>query len=104
MMGTKWIVVAAVTAAMLTNGCMAFQELSGHSRSSRSVSSSRDYSGGDDGALPESDDARTDEATRRAADATDRAAAAADRAAAVAARASTKAEKTESGFHKSLHK
>lgn len=104
MMETKWIVVAAVTAATLTNGCMAFQEISGNGRGSSS-SSNRSFPGGsDDEAFAESDRTRVDESTSRAADATTRAAAAADRAAAVAARASMEAEKTESGFHKSLHK
>lgn len=99
-MKTKWILVAAVTAAALTNGCMAFKEISGNSRES----SSSDWSGSEDGTLAETDRTGIDEAVSRSADATSRAAAAADRAAAVAARASTTAERTETGFQKGLRK
>lgn len=109
-MKTKWILVAAVTAAMLTNGCMAFKELSGGSRGSSSDASLSSIES-DDAVLAESDRSSSDEpasraaaASSRMADASSRAAAAADRAAAVAERASMSAEKTETGFHKSLHK
>lgn len=108
MMNTKWIVVAVVTAATLTNGCMAFKEISGNSRGSSS-------SGGDDAALAESDRTFVDEAAGHSdvashpdvaspSDAAGRSEAAAARAEAVAARASMQAEKTESGFRKGLRK
>lgn len=90
-MNTKRIVLAAVTAAMLTNGCMAFQEVFGHSRGSSGSSV-----GGDE-ALAENDLTSIDEAARRSE-------AAASRAAAIADRASMEAEETESGFHEGLRK
>lgn len=90
-MKTKWIVLAVVTAATLTSGCMAFKEIFGHSRTSSSSSS------GDDGVLAESELTTVDDAASRSE-------AAANRAAAIADRASVEAERTESGFHKSLHK
>ena len=98
MKNPKWIVVAAVTAATLTNGCMAFKEMSGDSHRS---SSTRVAS--DDEALPESDRMSNDDAPSRS-DAASRSEAAAAHAEAVAARASMKAQKTETGFHKSLNK
>lgn len=110
-MKTKWIVVAAVTAATLTSGCMAFREISGQGGGSSSRDSS-DSMASDDEAFVEPDDrtsideavSRSADATDRSADATSRAAAAADRAAAVAARASMEAERTETGFQRGLRK
>lgn len=104
-MTRKWIVVAAVTAATMANGCMAFQEISGSSRGSSSSrdSDSESYAESD---RPSYDEpvSRSADAADRSADATTRAAAAADRAAAVAARASRTAEQTETGFQKGLRK
>lgn len=108
-MNARWIVVAAATAATLTNGCMAFREMSGQGRESSGACCGSSVS--DDSAIADTRQTSDDEAAGRstvaagdAADASDRAAAAADRAAAVAARASAEATKTETGFQKSMRK
>ena len=98
MMKLNWIVLTAVVAATLTNGCMAFKEVFGSSRQTSS-SSVDDVPTWDNESV-----GRVDESANRIDEAADRSAAAADRADAIAARASIEADKTETRFHKSLHK